>query len=226
MKLITPGALRASLETLLPHFERQTGHKVSMILSPALAVPERLKTETFDIAIMGAGSAEKLVASRVLRSFTRIARSGVGAFVRRGDPKPDVQDADAFLRALKSAKVITYSDPGLGGTASNYVDQLLSRLDTEGDIKPKVKLAVEYRSIANIVAAGGVDIALNQIPEVIADPRLELAGPLPPPHQYYTDYVIGMLSTSDQDAVGEKLIEFLRSPAAIPVMRKEGFEPE
>ena len=226
MKLITPGALRASLETLLPKFEALTGHRVSMVLSPALAIPERLKAETFDIAIMGAGSAEKLVASGLLRSFTRIARSGVGAFVRRGDPKPDVHDADAFVRSLKTAKAITYSDPGLGGTASNYVDQLLSRLDTEGDIKPKVKLAVEYRSIANIVAAGGVDIALNQIPEVIADPRLELAGPLPPPYQYYTEYVIGLLSTSDQGAVGEKLVDFLRSPDAVPVMRNEGFEPE
>jgi molybdate transport system substrate-binding protein len=226
MKLITPGALRASLETLLPQFEAQSGHKVAMTLSPALAVPDRLARETYDVAIMGAGSAEKLIAAGVLRSSTLIARSGVGAFVRRGDPKPDVHDADAFVHSLKAAKVITYSDPALGGTASNYVDQLLTKLDTTGEIKPKVKLAVEYRSIANIVAAGGVDIALNQIPEVVADDRLELAGPLPPPYQYYTDYVIGMLASSDETKAGEELIAFLRSAAAKPVLRKEGFEQE
>ena len=150
----------------------------------------------------------------------------MGAFVRRGDPKPDISDVDAFVRALRNAKVITYSDPALGGSASNYVATLLARLDTTGEIKARTKLAVEYRSIANIVAAGGVDIALNQIAEIMADSRLELIAPLPAPIQRYTNYAAGAVAASAHQAIAADLIAFLGTPAAVKVMRSNGFEPK
>ena len=161
LKLVTPGALLSSLKVILPQFEKQSGHKVTVTLSPALAVAKRLESEAFDIAILGQGAARELEQQGKIVDVAVVARSGVGAFVRRGDPKPDIGDVEAFVRALRNAKVITYSDPALGGSASNYVASLLAKLDTTGEIKAKTKLAVEYRSIANIVAAGGVDIALE-----------------------------------------------------------------
>jgi molybdate transport system substrate-binding protein len=226
LKLVTPGALLSSFKVLLPQFEQQTGHKVTVTLTPALAVAERLDREAFDIAVLGEGSAEKLQKQGKLVGATVIARSGVGAFVRRGDPKPDIGSVDAFVRALRQAKVITYSDPALGGSASNYVAGLLAKLDTTGEIKPKIKLAVEYRSIANIVAAGGVDIALNQVTEIMADSRLELIAPLPAPIQRYTNYAAGVVAASSYRQIGEELIAFLGTPAAAAVMRSKGFEPK
>lgn len=225
LKLLTPGALLSSFKVLLPQFEEQSGHKVTVTLSPALAVAERLDREAFDIAILGEGSARELERQAKIADVTIIARSGVGAFVRRGDPKPNIGDVDAFVRALRQASVITYSDPALGGSASNYVARLLAKLDTTGEIKAKIKLAVEYRSIANIVAAGGVDIALNQVTEILADPRLELIGPLPEPIQRYTNYAAGIVAGRHQ-SIGRSLIAFLATPAAIEVMRSKGFEPK
>jgi len=225
VKLVTPGALLSSLKVLLPEFQKQLGHSVAVTLSPALAVANRLEREEFDIAILGQGSARELEKQGKIAGATVIARSGVGAFVRRGDPKPDIGDVEALIRALRNAKVITYSDPALGGSASNYIAGLLARLDTTGEIKAKIKLATEYRSIANIVAAGGVDIALNQITEIMADPRLELIGPLPAPIQRYTSYAAGVVASSAHRAVGRELIAFLDTPAAAEVMRSNGFEP-
>jgi len=226
LKLLTPGALLSSLKVLLPEFQKQSGHKITVTLSPALAVPKRLESEAFDIAILGQGAARELEKQGKIVGATVVARSGVGAFVRRGDPKPDISDVDAFVRALRNAKVITYSDPALGGSASNYVAGLLAKLDTTGEIKAKTKLAVEYRSIANIVAAGGVDIALNQITEIMADPRLELIGPLPAPIQRYTNYSAGVVASSAHRSIGQDLIAFLGTPAAAKVMRSNGFEPK
>ena len=54
----------------------------------------------------------KLVAG----SETVIAKVGIGAFVRKGDPKPDISSVDAFLRAVSSARVIAYADPSLTQT--------------------------------------------------------------------------------------------------------------
>src|SRR5262249_20917653 len=152
-------------------------------LSPALAIPEQIKKgeAVADVVISGAPAVEALekLGKVVAGSNVVIARVGVGVFVRRGDPKPDVSTVEAFERALLPAQLITYSDPALGGSASNYVAKLLETLDVTGAIKPKIKMAAQYRSIANFVAAGGVDFALNQITEIRADPRLELVGPLP-----------------------------------------------
>ncbi len=208
---------------ILPQFEKQSGHKVAITLSPALAVAKRLEAEKFDIAILGQGSARELEKQGKIADVAVVARSGVGAFVRRGDPKPDISDVDAFVRTLRNAKVITYSDPALGGSASNYVAGLL---DTTGEIKAKTKLAVKYRSIANIVAAGGVDIVLNQVAEIMADPRLELIAPLPAPIQRYTNYAAGVVATSAHRKVGQELIGFLGTPAAAAIMRSNGFEPK
>lgn len=225
LKLVTPGALLSSLKVLLPEFQKESGHSVAVTLSPALAVAKRLDREEFDVAILGQGSARELEKQGKIVGVTVIARSGIGAFVRRGDPKPDIRDVEAFVRALRNAKVITYSDPALGGSASNYVASLLAQLDTAGEMKAKIKLAMEYRSIANIVAAGGVDIALNQITEIMADPRLELIGPLPAPIQRYTSYVAGVVASSVHRTIGRELIAFLDTSAAAKVMRSNGFEP-
>ena len=157
---------------------------------------------------------------------TVVARSGVGAFVRRGDPKPDISDVDAFVRALRNAKVITYSDPALGGSASNYVASLLAKLDTTGEIKAKTKLAVEYRSIANIVAAGGVDIALNQITEIMADPRLELIGSAsgadPALHELCGRR--GRVQRAPQRRAGSDRVP--GTPAAVKIMRSNGLRAQ
>src|SRR3981189_3091311 len=89
IKLLTPGAVLSSLKELVPAFEQASGHRVQVTLSPALAVADRVKSdEAFDIVITGEGSADALekLGKLVAGSTTVIARVGVGAFVRRGDP--------------------------------------------------------------------------------------------------------------------------------------------
>jgi molybdate transport system substrate-binding protein len=228
IKLLSPGAMMSSLKQLVPQFEVSSGHKVTVTYSPALALADRVRNgEVADVVILGESPADALekLGKLVAGSKVVIARVGVGVFVRRGDPRPDVSTFDAFKRALMSAKIITYSDPSLGGTASNYVSGLLDSLDVTGSIKSKTRLAAQYRSIADFVANGGADFGLNQIAEILADPRLELAGPLPDPIQRYTHYAASVLATSDNRSAGKALIDFLASPAASDTMRGKGFEP-
>jgi molybdate transport system substrate-binding protein len=228
IKLLSPGAMMSSLKQLNPQFEKSSGHKVTVTYSPALALADRIKNgESADVVILGEGPADALLKAGKLIAGSKavIARVGVGVFVRKGDPKPDVSTFDAFKRALMSAKSITYSDPTLGGTASNYVSGLLDSLDITGSIKSKTKLAVQYRSIADLVANGGADFGLNQIAEILADPRLELVGPLPDPIQRYTYYTASLVAIGDNQSAGKELIDFLASPAASEAMRSKGFEP-
>ncbi len=103
--------------------------------------------------------------------------------------------------------------------------ELIAKLDTTGEIKPKIKLAAQYRSIANTVAAGGVDLALNQIAEIVADTRLELVGPLPEPYQRYTNYAAGVIATSRNQGASREFIAFMATPEAAAIMRRRSFEP-
>src|SRR5262249_36462789 len=141
--LLSPGAVGSSLRELVPQFEQASGHKLKASYSPALALADKPKQgETAYVAIVGSSAADELMtlgkfpkASKVV-----IARVGVGVFVRRGDPKPDISTPDAFLRSVMNAKLISYSDPKLGGTAANYVGRLMDSLDVTGSIGPKTKL--------------------------------------------------------------------------------------
>jgi molybdate transport system substrate-binding protein len=228
IKLLSPGAMMSSLKQLVPQFENSSGHKVAVTYSPALALADRIKNgESADVVILGEGPADALLKAGRLVAGSKavIARVGVGVFVRKGDPKPDVSTFDAFNRALMNAKIITYSDPSLGGTASNYVRDLLDSLDVTGSIKSKTKLAAQYRSIADFVANGGADFGLNQIAEIVADARLELVGPLPNPIQRYTYYTASVVTIGDNPGAAKELIDFLASPAASDAMRNRGFEP-
>jgi len=224
--LMSPGAVSSSLRVLIPQFEQSSGHKVTVSYSPALALAERLKKgEAVDVAIVGDPAADELVklGRFVAGSKVLIARVGVGVFVRRGDPKPDISTPDAFLRSVMNAKNISYSDPALGGTAANYVGRLLASLDITGSITPKTKLTAPSKPLADFVVNGGADFGLTQITEVLADPRLELVGPLPAEIQFYTDYAAGVMAASQHHDVGKALIAFLASPAASDVMKSKGF---
>jgi molybdate transport system substrate-binding protein len=228
IKLMSPGALASSLKELVPQFEAASGHKVDVVYASAFALADRIKNgEQADVAIMGDGSADELLKTGQLLAGSKvvIAKVGVGVFVRKGDPKPDVSSDAAFGRALLNAKAITYSDPALGGTASIYVASLLDSLDITGSIKSKTKLSVQYRALNDFVVNGGADFGLNQITEILADPRLELVGPLPEDLQKYTFYAASLVAKGSERSASKLLIEFLASPAASAVMRSKGFEP-
>jgi molybdate transport system substrate-binding protein len=228
IKLLTPGALMSSLKVLIPQFESASGNTVAVTYASAFAAAERIKNgEIFDVAMMGDGSADELLKSGqlVAGSKVMIAKVGVGLFVRKGDPKPDISTYETFARTVMNAKAITYSDPALGGTASIYVADLLDSLDVTGSIKSKTKLSVQYRALNDFVANGNADFGLNQITEILADSRLELVGPLPETIQKYTYYAAAMVTKGGKADGSKALIDFLASPAAAQIMRSKGFEP-
>ena len=228
IKLVSPGAVSSSLKELIPQFEKSSGHKVTVVYSPALALAERItKGEDADVAILGEPAADELqkLGRLVEGSKVVIARVGVGVFVRRGDPKPVIDTVDAFTLAIKNAKVITYSDPALGGTAANYVGELMASFDPDGSIKAKTKLTPPSKPLQDFVVSGGADFGLTQITEVYADPRVELVGPLPAAIQSYTRYAASLMAQSKNQVAGKDLIAFLASPTARGVMQSKGFEP-
>jgi molybdate transport system substrate-binding protein len=228
IKILSPGAMESSLSVLIPQFERSSGHRIAVAYGPVGALADRVrKGEAVDVVILSAPVADGLrkQGRLVAGSEVLVAKVGIGVFVRKGDPKPDIGTADAFLHSLASAKSIAYADPALGGSASIYVGGLMESLDATGSIKRKTRLVPPAKPLLDLVAGGGAEFGFNQISEILPDPRLELVGPLPASMQNYTRYVANLVATSRQQDAGKALMTYLSSPAAAAFMRTRGFEP-
>ena len=157
-------------------------------------------------------------------SRVNIAKVGVGVFVRRGAAKPDISSADAFKRSMLVARSIAYPDPAGGGASGIYMASLLERLGIAGEMKPKTRLSPSAKVLYASVASGDVEIGFNQVSEVLAQPTVEFAGPLPSAIQNYTQFAPGIVTGSNQTDAARALVTFLTSPAAQTVLKAKGFE--
>jgi molybdate transport system substrate-binding protein len=227
IRLLCAVALHPAIDVLMPDFEKSTGHRVTVAYGNAGAIADRFqKGEAADLMINAAPLIEELRAQGKLVAGDRIiiAKVGVSAFVQRGAAKPDISSADAFKRAMLAAGSITYPDPAGGGASGIYLASLLERLGIAEEMKTKTKLSPSAKVLYASVAGGDVEIGFNQISEVLAQPTVEFAGPLPSEIQNYTEFAPGIVTGSNQAEAARALITFLASPSARTILQAKGFE--
>jgi len=227
IKLLSASALHPAIDELIPDFEKASGHKVTVVYGTAGDVAERVqKGEPADLVLSATPRIDQLQAQGKIVAGERaiIAKVGVGAFVRKGAAKPDISSADAFKRSMLVARSIAYPDPAGGGASGIYVASLLERLGIAGEMKPKTKLLPPTEVLYGSVASGDVEIGFNQISEILAQPTVELAGPLPSAIQNYTQFVPGIVTGNSQTDAARALVTFLSSPPAQTVLKAKGFE--
>jgi molybdate transport system substrate-binding protein len=220
-------ALHPAIDALIPDFEKSSGHKLTVAYGTAGAVADRVqKEEAADVVISSVPMIDRLQAQGKVVAGDRaiIAKVGVGAFVRKGATKPDISSADAFKRSMLAARSIAYPDPAGGGASGIYVASLLERLGIAGEMRPKTKLLPPTEVLYASVASGDVEIGFNQISEILAQPTVELAGPLPSGIQNYTQFAPGIVTGSSQTDAGRALVMFLSSPTAQSILKVKGFE--
>ena len=70
-----------------------------------------------------------------------------------------------------------------------------------------------------------VDLAVQQIPELIFVSGVELVGPLPSDLQATTVYAAGIPTSAKEPNVARALITFLRSPEAVTIIKAKGLDP-
>ncbi len=213
---------------LIPKFEQSSGHKVTFDYGTVGGMTDRLqKGEAADVAIVSGPQIDVLEKQGKVAAGSRVnlAKVGIGVFVRKGAPKPDISSVEAFKRTLLAAKSIGYNDPAAGAPVSIYLIGALERLGIAAEMKPKTKVFQRRADRFEAVARGDVEIGFNQISEIVAAPGVELVGPLPAAIQNYTLFAAGIVVDSKQQDAGKALIQFISSPAAAAVMKTKGFEP-
>jgi len=91
------------VDELASHFERTTGHEVTIIYATAGTIPSRVQNgDAGDLTLVPRPMLEDLLRQgRITEgSIVDVARSAVGIAVRRGAPKPDISSVEAFGRSL------------------------------------------------------------------------------------------------------------------------------
>jgi molybdate transport system substrate-binding protein len=227
IKVLTAGAFKQVLLALIPDFEKQTGHKVTLANDTVGALAKRIEGgEAFDLAVLTPVAVNDLSGKGkfVAGSRTNLARVGVGVVVKDGTPKPNISSVDAFKRALLAAKSVAYIDPAAGGSSGIYVSGLLDKLGVAGDVKPKAKL-IPGGAVAEHIARGEAELGIHQISEILPVKGVTLVGPLPADIQNYTVYAAGIGAHAKEADAARALLKTLSGPAAAEVLKSRGMEP-
>ena len=221
LTLLISNAVKTVIEELAPQFEKASGHKLAITYGSTNPMKARIeKGEAFDMTILGEAAVDDLIKQGRLAASTRtiVARSGLGLAIRKGSPRPNIGTTDAFKRALLDAKSIAYLVDGLTGT---YLKVLFQRLGIADNMQAKYKNARG----AEAVAAGEVELGITQISEILFQTGTELAGPLPPEIQNYTNFVSAVSAGAKQPDAARALVRYFSSPEAARIMQLNGLEP-
>ena len=224
IKILSTRAVMTILEKVGPDFERTTGHKLIVSSDIALNHVRRVNAgEPFDLLIASPSQMDDLIRSEriVAGSRTNLVRSGIGVEVKAGAPKPDIGTMDAFKKALLDAKSVGYLKEGQSGV---YLHKLFEQIGIAEALKPKA-VRPDTDVVSELVAKGEIELGLVVITQILTTPGVELVGPIPPQVQSYITFVAGISSTAKAPDAALTLLDFLKGPAALPVIKAQGMEP-
>jgi molybdate transport system substrate-binding protein len=232
IRVLSSGSLKGALSELVPDFQKSSGNTATVEYGPAGAIVGRIeKDDVADVVIVSRSQLQKLASNGkvVPGSFVNIAGIALGVAVRKGAPKPDISNVEAFKRALLSARSIAYRDPITGSTSGIYTASLLERLGIAQDLKPKLVLdRSEGDAPENVflgVAKGEIEMQIGQITEIAIAPGVDLAGPLPGEIQNTTLMAAGIVTATKAPDAAKAFIGFISSPSAVAVLKATGFSP-
>ncbi len=204
-------------------FEQATGHTVKIDYEVGQALYQKITNGApGDLASLFLFQFDPFIKQdRIVgSSVVEYARVGNGVAVKAGAPRPDISTPDAFTRAMLEAKSIGHTKLGTGP----YNTRMFEKLGIYDRIKDKIQI-VEGRLVAEAVAAGDVEIGLQQTNVIQPWPGTDYLGPLPPELMEYGAVGIGLLTASRQPKAAMAFIRFMADPANAALIRKGSMEP-
>ena len=224
LKIFSTHAVLDVMNALAPRFEHETGNKLSFHYDPAKAVRRQIESgAAFDVAIVTRPVFDALAGEGHLLPETRadIGRCGLGVAVRKGAAKPDIATTEAFKRALLAAKSIVRSTEGTSGM---YFEALLDRLGIADAMRGKIVLGPGGR-VAELVARGEAELAVQQIAELLPVKGADFVGPFPPDLQLYSTFSAGVATARKSHQPPRPSSPLLRRPRRRCCSKRAGLEP-
>ena len=227
VNVLISGGFSGAYERLLPEFERTSGIKVttrsgaSQGVGPQTIAAQLDRGVSADVVILSReGLTELMAANRIVAgSDVDLARVPLGVAVRPGTPKPDVSTVEAFKQLLLHAKAVAVP----GSTSGIWLrTDLFPRLGIAEKIN--IKATPRGSHATEMVAAGGADIAVMPVSEILHAAGVDFAGSLPMEIQFVQVFAAAVVASSEEIEGSKRLIEFLASGRASETIGKSGME--
>jgi molybdate transport system substrate-binding protein len=175
-----------------------------------------------NVVILSREGLSELIAAKRIAAGTDVdlARVPLGVAVRAGTPKPDVSTVEAFKQVLLKAKTVAIPGSTSGIWLSN---DLFPRLGIAEKIN--VKVTPRGTDATGTVAAGGADLAVGPVSEIVHAAGVDFAGSVAPEIQFVQTFSAAVVADSGDIEGSKQLIEFLASARASEAIKKSGMEP-
>jgi len=216
-------SMREVLESLVPGFAQASGYQVAVSYDAANLILRRVRNgESADVAVLAGSAIKQLTDLGVVEpaSCTDLARSGIGMAVRAGASRPDIGSIEAFKRVLLAAESVAYTTEGASGV---YFTEVIERLGITSEIQRKAKTR-PAGLIGELVMTGEAEVAIQQIPELMAVSGIELVGPLPGDLHRYITLTAAIFTDATQRKAARAFVDFLTTPDALRSMKAHGME--
>jgi molybdate transport system substrate-binding protein len=182
--------------------------------------------ELTDVVVSAGQGIERLVTDgkTAAENVIVVARSFVGAAVRKGAPKLDISSPEALKRTLLASKSVTYSNPAFGGVSGVQVVKVFERLGIVDEMKPKTIFLSKAGLVAVLVANGEAELALQHVSELLPVPGIDVIGPLPSDVQEPIVMSAAIMGGIRDVDAARALVNFLRTSEAAAVIKAKGME--
>jgi molybdate transport system substrate-binding protein len=217
-------ALRSVLREVIPEFEKKSGVTVEIDYGATAKLSQRIRSgERGDVVLAVAASINELEAEQILQKGSRVdlVTSDVAMAVKQGAPVPDISTQEAFIATLRAARSIVYSKQGASGM---YFASLLKRLGIDNEMQAKAVVLPEGLT-GELVARGEIELAVQQMSELMQVDGINIFAKLPPAVQQSTTFSMGVFKDTSKPEVINALIAFMRTASVNAVLKRQGLDP-
>src|SRR3954451_23359811 len=224
LNVLAGGAMTGPMKELGAQFERSSGHKLAFRFG---TTPELIKLATsggpFDLGVVPAEVYKDTDARATFAAgpTTDIARVGLGVAVRSGGPKPDIATSEALKQALLKAQSVATIPASAAGA---QVLKVFERLGINEEIKARIKPQPAPAALVQAVANGEAELGVF-LTNVLIAPGLDLVGPFPAEVQQNVVFTSAVAADSKEAEAAKAFITYLKTPAAVAVIKAGGMQP-
>jgi molybdate transport system substrate-binding protein len=215
--------IRSVLVDIADAFSRAKGLSFAASYQSTNALMDRIaEGESADLAVITDTAIETLIKQRKIHGVSRrdLASAGIGLAVRAGMHKPDISTPETLKRALLAAKSVTYTVTGASGI---HFAQMIKALGIAEEITAKA--TIRDGLAGELAARGDVEIAVQQISELMQVKGIDIIGPLPGALQKMTVFSAGIFTTTKKVNAAAALIDWLSTPATAAIIKAKGLTP-
>ena len=228
LRILGAGPVKRGVTRLAAEFEKRAGHRVEVEFTGAPGVSKRvLEGEAVDVAVVPQAAMDEFEKQGRIVAGTRgtMGRSRMGIVVRKGAPRPDLGDTEAFKRAMLAADEIVCNVASSGV----YMVNLMDKLGIGDAVREKIlKLPDAVKVMEHVAGSPGRALGAGQLAEIseLVDKGLDIAlvAPLPDAIQNVTAYHAAVAAASREPAAARELARFLAAPEAKAVFAATGID--